>query len=403
MKKGKPQKISFSTDKADNPKLKGFILKNGNLSLVLSYYLGHTEEADKQGKRIINHYRKQERLNLIIYAKPRTAQERTHNKNTLELAKKIRFEKEQIFLKDKQGYRLKAESKVNFLVYFQTYIDEWRTEKHPRMLTGALQWFRDFLNTSNKYKHLCTFLVPQALTRELMEDFAKYIQSRGKGEGGKSIWQRFKKVVNYALNHDVIDKNPCTGITITATAIQPKAFLTEEELQKLANTHYTDESPIIRRAFIFSCLTGLRFCDVSKITFENVDFVNRVLTFEQEKTKGHSIHSKVKMPLCKTAFSIVVQQSKQAEAPTNLIFPLPTHTACLKSLRRWTARAGITKHITWHCGRVTFGTALCANGVDMATTKELLGHSSMNYLTRYVMAVEENKRKAIDKLPTLKA
>lgn len=399
--KEKTKKGVLSSDRTENPKLKYRVLKNGKLSLYLDYYRGYTSKTDEQGNTKIKHQTREEALKLTLYSNPRTPEERTHNKNTLELAKKIRFEREQEFLQDKQGYRLKAESKENFFDYFQTYIDEWRTEKQPRMLKGALQWFTDFIQASTKYKHLCKGIEPQQLTRELMEDFAKYIQERGNGEGGKSIWQRFKKVINYALAHDVITKNPCTGITITATDINTKAFLTTEELQKLSITHYKDESPIIRRAFLFSCMTGLRFCDVRKITFELVDIDNRALIFEQEKTKGHSHHSKVKMPLNETAFKIVMQQAKDAKSPTSAIFPLPSSTACLKALKRWTARAGIKKHITWHCGRVTFGTTLCANGADMATTKELLGHSNMAYLTRYVMAVEENKRKAIDSLPTL--
>ena len=34
------------------------------------------------------------------------------------------------------------------------------------------------------------------------------LQSRGVGEGAKSIYQRFKKVIRYAIDHDVMLKDP---------------------------------------------------------------------------------------------------------------------------------------------------------------------------------------------------
>lgn len=42
--------------------------------------------------------------------------------------------------------------------------------------------------------------------------FVDYLQSRSVGEGAKSIYQRFKKVIRYAIEHDVILKDPCKEV-----------------------------------------------------------------------------------------------------------------------------------------------------------------------------------------------
>ena len=42
----------------------------------------------------------------------------------------------------------------------------------------------------------------------MMEQFVAYLQSRSVGEGAKSIYQRFKKVIRYAIDHDVIVERP---------------------------------------------------------------------------------------------------------------------------------------------------------------------------------------------------
>lgn len=49
---------------------------------------------------------------------------------------------------------------------------------------------------------------PELITKEMMEQFVAYLQSRSVGEGAKSIYQRFKKVIRYAIDHDVMLKDP---------------------------------------------------------------------------------------------------------------------------------------------------------------------------------------------------
>ena len=65
---------------------------------------------------------KKESLSLYLLASPSTPIQRQQNKETLELAKKIRFEREQEFLDNREGYRLKKEKAINFLDYYQSYI-----------------------------------------------------------------------------------------------------------------------------------------------------------------------------------------------------------------------------------------------------------------------------------------
>ena len=92
----------------ENPKLEQNKLSDGRTSLYLEYYLG-----------------REENLNLYLMDKPRTPAERQQNKETLELATKIRAEREQEFKESMLGYRLKKDCTINFLDYFQAYIDSY--------------------------------------------------------------------------------------------------------------------------------------------------------------------------------------------------------------------------------------------------------------------------------------
>ena len=68
----------------------------------------------------------------------------------------------------------------------------------------------------------------------MMEHFVEYIQSRRVGEGAKSIYQRFKKVVRYAIDHEVMQKDPCKGVVCKVDEqILRKDVLSMDEIQTL--------------------------------------------------------------------------------------------------------------------------------------------------------------------------
>jgi len=406
----------LSSSNKDNPKLEQRILDDGRISLYLEYYLGRESVPvlDENGQPVlyetgkmvgtpkyrVKHNRKKENLNIYLVATPRTPQERTSNKEAIRLANKIRQEREQELLESREGYRLKKEREINFLDYFQIYIDGY-TKKDIKMMQIALQRFKDFLKASPEYRRYEQIIKPNQLTKDMMVDFTEYLNSRSKGEGAKSIYQRFKKVIKYAVEHDVIKKNPCIGVVIKIDEqILRKDVLSLEEVQQLISTHYTGENPNIRRAFILSLYCGLRFCDVKELVFANVDYSNKLLRFEQNKTKGHSANSGVVVPLNDGLIKLI-GTPVDGQGKDSLIFPLPSHTMCLKALKRWVKRAGIDKHISWHCARHSFAVNILNNGANIKTVASLLGHSGLKHTEKYTRAIDSLKQDAINSLPML--
>lgn len=391
----------ISTDTGDNPKLGAKVLSDGKESLFLDYYFGYTKEINERtGKEVVKVDRKREYLKLYLWQAPRTPIERQQNKEILELAKKIRFERGQDLLESVEGYRLKKDRDINFLDYFQSYIDKY-TKKDYRMIVIALKRFRDFLHDTPEYNKFEKRIKPEQITKDIVEAYTEYLQSRSVGEGAKSIYARFKKVIKYAVEHDVISKNPCNGIVIKVDEqILKKEVLSPEEIQRLIATHYDNENPNIRRAFIFCLYCGLRYCDVKDLTFANVDYSNKLLKFEQNKTKGHSANSGVIIPLNDGILSLIgepISPNNRDEA----IFPLPSYEMCLKALKRWVRRAGINKHISWHCARHSFAVNILNNGANIKTVASLLGHSGLKHTEKYTRAIDSLKQEAINSLPKL--
>ena len=391
----------ISQDTTDNPKLGAKVLSDGRESLFLDYYFGYQKVfSDKLGKEVMRKDRKREFLKLYLWQAPRTPMERQNNKETLELAKKIRFERGQQLLEDVEGYRLKKNREINFLDYFQSYIEKY-TKKDYRMVEVALHRFKDFLNETPEYNKFAKKIKPEQITKDMVEAYTEYLQSRSVGEGAKSIYARFKKVVKYAIEHDVMIKNPCLGVVIKVDEQQlKKDVLSLEEIQLLVKTHYENENPNIRRAFVFCLYSGLRFCDVKDLTFANVDYSNKLLKFEQNKTKGHSASSGVVIPLNDDLLRLIGNPETPNDRDEN-IFKLPTYESCSKSLKRWVKRSGINKKISWHCARHSFAVNILNNGANIKTVASLLGHSGLKHTEKYTRAIDSLKQDAINSLPKL--
>lgn len=403
----------------DNPKLQQSTLSDGRISLYLEYYLGRTqtpiidEQTDEQvlytsgamkgkPKFQIKHNRKKEHLNLYLIKNPRTPIERESNKKILEIAKEIRLEREQEFKADKTGKRIIAAKKMNFLDFFQSYVDSY-AKKDIRMVTGVFTRFKDFLKI--EYPIYATTLKPEQVSKEMIGLFVEYLESKSTGEGAKGYYQRFKKVIKFAEEKNIIAKNPCKGVVCKVDEnILRKDILSLEEMEKLISTTYQGQNEHIRRAFIFSLYTGTRFCDVVEMRYNNIDYSNKLLKFEQAKTKKKSVNSGVIIPLNDGLLALIGDHPRDEEGKLidKVIFDLPSSTMCLKALRRWTARAGVDKHITWHCARHSFAVNILNNGANIKTVSSLLGHSGLKHTEKYTRAVDSLKQAAINSLPELK-
>jgi integrase len=165
-----------------------------------------------------------------------------------------------------------------------------------------------------------------------------------------------------------------------------REFLTVEELNTLAVTPC--EQDTMKRAALFSALTGLRHCDIQKMRWKEIqiDGNQARLNFTQQKTKGVEY-----MPISEQALQLCGELGK----PEQLVFEdLPDPSWISKPLERWIKAAGITKKITFHCFRHTFATLQLSNGTDIYTVSKMLGHTNVKTTQIYAKVVDEKKNKA---------
>jgi integrase len=234
------------------------------------------------------------------------------------------------------------------------------------------------------------------LTKARCRDFLEYLYLHLRGNTPAEYFKKFRKLLLYLQEEGHLTDDPTAGIRLTQCNELTKSILTDAEIELLAATPAAH--PEVKRAFLFSCYTGLRRCDVIRLTGQQVDLPAHRLTVVQQKVRTHSSQSVLHIHLNATALRLL---GAIPEDPTVPLFPLPAFTTVKKALRQWMEAAGIPKHITFHCARHTFITRLMIHGANIATTASLAGHSSTRHTEKYIHIVDDLKREAMDSLPAL--
>lgn len=325
--------------------------------------------------------RKYEFLKHLKQSKGTTPADRQTNKDNLELAKKIAINRAQQLSATDYNMVTDIGKKTSVAEWMQNFIDKYQ-KKDKRNLQGALNRFTDYLSEENK-----TGVTFGSINEVLIEGYQDYLKRHNKGEGSSSYFNRFKKMMKQARKEKLMLENPAENVKTKQGKARKKDILTLEEIKTLFETPCQSED--VKRAALFSCVTGLRWIDVSTIKWENINLKNRYLVNPQSKTEID-----VHINLNDRAIELLGKPGK----PDELVFKLPTANGANKTVKAWVKRAKIQKKITWHNFRHSFGTALIFHGADVTTASALLGHSTLKHTQRYVQAANELKQTATDKL-----
>ncbi len=286
---------------------------------------------------------------------------------------------------DDYGIDTNAAKKVNVLFWMQSFVDGYKL-KDKRNMQGVVNRFNDFLIDIGQRD-----LTMKGLNEILITDFRDYLDTRSTGEGAASYFSRFKRIIKQAYRNKVLFHNPAADVKVKGMGnAKKKDVLSLNEIQALANTH--TENSEVKRAFLLCCVTGLRWVDIKSLVWQNINLSTEMpyIDVRQSKTQKDLL-----IKLNNTAIKLLGQPNANGKTK---VFDLPTSNGANKTLKAWIKRAGISKVITWHNARHSFGTNLIFNDVDVLTASKLLGHTSLKHTQRYVTASEEMKQTAVDKL-----
>lgn len=334
---------------------------------------------------------RREHLKLNVYSRPANQSEKDHNKEMRLLGEAIRAQRMIDIKNENYGFLSSArrQKDKDFLAYFRQIADSKKSGSKS-----------NFDNWHSALKHLEKFVKNACTFAQVNEDFCRrfkdYLLTESKlsRNSCSSYFTKFQIVCRQAAEEKLFPENPCRKVKSIQPPETQREFLTIEELQLLAATPFPEYEDL-RRAALFSALAGLRWSDIFKLTWREVEHSKAgggsYVRFIQKKTEGAET-----LPIGDEARELLGDEG----APDEKVFPALKYYQC-GHLRLWFVRAGINKNITFHSFRHTYATAQLTLGSDLYTVSKLLGHKNVQTTQIYARVIDQKKRDAANKI-TLK-
>ena len=353
-------------------------LANGVRSLYLDIYVN--------GKRSYEF--------LKLYLIPETnPQAKVQNENTMRAANTIKLNRILEITNNKAGLKnTSIRAKILLKDWMETFrqAQEQKGVKDQKLIHNTVHALTAYnINVAMRDVNRDYII---GLTNFLRND---YRSPRGKKLKDYSVINYLgclRNALNMAVREDVIADNPIMKLSAQDKVKAPESqreYLTVEEVQQLEATD--SPYPHIKQAFLFACYTGLRCSDVRSITWGKI-------VKDGEKYRLHTVMFKTKrpfyIPLSKKAMQWMPERGDKKD--DDLIFEnIPVQVNTKLYLQPWLDKAGITKPITFHCSRHTFGTMMLTLGADIYTTSKLMGHTKVEVTQIYAKIINKKKDDAV--------
>lgn len=370
-------------------------ISKGRYSLYLDFYPAIPHP--KTGKPT-----RREFLNLYISQKPKTSIDKQYNTETLKIGENIKQKKENFLNKpeiysqyEKEQLRLKELGEQNFVEYFKKLANKRKASNYDNWMS-ALNYLESFTNGILKFSDL---------NEKLLEDFKEYLLTTKSNKSEKttlsqnsavSYFNKIKATLKQAYKEGILQSDLNSKVSPIKATETRREFLTIDELNMLAKTPFKND--LLKRVSLFSALTGLRFSDIQKMIWSEIEYIDGqgyFLNFCQKKTKGVEV-----LPISEQAYSFTNGSENPNEMEKNKkVFEGLQYSAYHnKHLFQWIREAGISKHITFHSFRHTFATLQLFHGTDLYTVSKMLGHKDLKTTQIYVKIVDETKRIAANRI-----
>lgn len=361
-------------------------MKNGGASLFLDIY--------------VDGVRKKEYLKL--YLKPeKTKEDRKVNKEIRRMAEQMAAQR----TLDIHAGRLNLRAPQLEDIRLSEFMDEFIAMKRRQGVSASV--VNQYIGAARKLRgYDKNNIAVKNITPRWVRGFRDYLVGEAINERSSAplkkntqhlFYNLFRIMIRHAMRDGVLVQDPTLGVPTISAAPTERTYLTVEEMRVLAATEC--RQPRVKDAFLFACLTGLRFSDIIKLTWYEVrqegEFCR--IVFRQKKTGAFEYID--------ISPQAVVYMGERGDAElTDKVFLLPTDRNCHvnRVLKRWVADAGIKKHVTFHVARHTFAVVLLDLGADIFTVSKLLGHRDLATTQVYAKVLDRKKQEAAMMLPSLK-
>ena len=185
--------------------------------------------------------------------------------------------------------------------------------------------------------------------------------------------------------NDYIAENPMRRVTLPKSEPHPPSILSVEEIDLLlSQPDIATQKGMRDRALLeFLYAGGMRVSEMIRVKLQDVHFDLGYVECIGENGRSRAV------PLGKTCASYLKEYIEKARSyitngnETDVLFvnmrgEAMSRQGCFKIIRDYKEKAGISKEVNPHTLRHSFAAHLVANGADLKSVSQMLGHSDIS-------------------------
>ena len=257
----------------------------------------------------------------------------------------------------------------DFFDWHEKYIENQMRENVAQMTIS------NYKSQGKKLKKFSKDIKLRQINYDFIRDYARFLKNELEN-GDNTIYKSliyFRAVFKYARKNKAISGDPFEDIIIEQK-VKPATFLLQDEVDKLMRLYKSDiikdSWQNVLRMFLWACYTGQAYKDVSLVKYHDIIKVGEHMGLSNKRFKTNVQYF---VPLFEEALYLL---GNFPEDRNQLIFRSISNQKTNKYLKEIVKIVKITKTVTFHTGRHSFGHSLIRKGVNRSYIKEILGHSS---------------------------
>jgi len=286
----------------------------------------------------------------------------------------------------------------------QSCIDSFITDRKIQNLAyGTIMFYKAKLGVFVKYCELIKVDNIFLLTPSIIRNFLEYLANKGHNQGGIHAFYRAIKtfLLWWESETEPVDwTNPVLKVKAPKLSIEPIKPVSIDTVKHLISTCSGSDILSLRdkALFLFLLDTGARASEVCAINIEDVDLLSgaviikngkgrkpRVVFFAQKMREALQAYIKIRTKVFGLKMDAPLWITKDGERLT--------YWGLNQMLRRRSLQPKIEKPYL-HDFRRAFALNFLRNGGDIYTLKDLMGHSDLQVMIRYLALVTEDLQKA---------